>query len=375
MGMKQKMGMTMNTQIVMTGAVVVLGTVVATTGLAFSQPEYLHFMRHRDSNGNLMIAPAQPHPIHSEVQEPAMTPAALPTAPMVSPDAVVNTPIEQKSQESMATPAALPETPLESTDAVVTAPIAQEGQEPVAGTAALPESPLESPDAVVTVPMIPEGQDSSSVIQKTAVPSQPKLFEQLRANWGMSALDVKANQTMAPSWELRTPVLGEFEQRIAYRTEIEGIDTSLSYTFYQDQLAQAKYVFEPQHDDSSHFIQDFHAVQNWISQSYGAPTSVQEIWLDTLYQYDKSLWGQALMRGHLVMVSEWKTGESRIALVLNGGDDLVGLVADFSSNHIKLPAPLVEEISHLNTPVPEITETQSKVPETTETQPKPEVSL
>ena len=124
-------------------------------------------------------------------------------------------------------------------------------------------------------------------------------------------------------------------------------------------------MFEPQHEDSSNFIHDFHAVQDWINRSYGAPTSVQEIWLDNLYQYDKSLWGQALMRGHLVMVSEWKTPESRIALVLNGGDDMVGLVADFSSNRIKLPEPLVEEIPSTDTTVPEMTETQ----------PKPDVSL
>ncbi|MGD9851915.1 MAG: hypothetical protein AB7T38_11655 [Nitrospirales bacterium] len=355
----------MNTQIVMTGAVVVLGTVVATTGLAFSQPEYLHFMRHRDSNGNLMIAPAQPHPTHSEIQEPAVTPAALPTVPQESPDTVATAPKAPAGQESVSTSAALPEVSQESSDAVATAPKAPAGQESVSTSAALPEVSQESPDAVATAPMTSEAQNPSSVVQKTAMPSQPKLFEQLRADWGMSALDVKANQTMAPSWELRTPLLGEFEQRIAYRTHIEGIDTSLSYTFYQDQLAQAKYVFEPQHDDSSNFIHDFHTVQDWISQSYGAPTSMEEIWLDNLYRYDKSLWGQALMRGHLVMVSEWKTVDSRIALVLNGGDDLVGLVADFSSNHIKLPDPLVEETSPADTIVPEITEAQ----------PKPEVSL
>ena len=88
----------------------------------------------------------------------------------------------------------------------------------------------------------------------------------------------------------RWPRMRACPQRLAYRTQIEGIDTSLSYTFYQDQLAQAKYVFEPQHEDSSNFIHDFHAVQDWINRSYGAPTSVQEIWLDNLYQYDKSLW-------------------------------------------------------------------------------------
>jgi hypothetical protein len=96
-------------------------------------------------------------------------------------------------------------------------------------------------------------------------------------------------------------------------------------------------VFEPQHDDAVEYVQDFHTLKNWISQSYGSPTSVQEIWLEKLYQYDQNLWGQAVMRGHLVMVAEWKNPGTDIVLVLNGGDDTVGLVADFASTTFVVP--------------------------------------
>jgi hypothetical protein len=196
-------------------------------------------------------------------------------------------------------------------------------------------------------------QSQPSVIQKTVVPAQPQTFERRSTEWGMNAQEVKLNEPVQPVWELQSPVLEPYEQRIGYRRQIEGIDASLTYTFYEDQLAQANYLFEPKHDDAVDYVNDFHTVQNWITESYGMPTSVQEIWLDTLYQYDQSLWGQALLRGHLKMVAEWRNDITNITLLLDGGEDTIGLMADFDSVAVIAPAsmeakvieeiPLVEE--------------------------------
>jgi hypothetical protein len=200
------MGTVMKTHLFLIGALSVLGTSLLTTSYAASPSEYLHFTRHRDSNGNLLMAPTQ-------------------------------------------------------------------------------------------------HQAESSVMQKTVMPSQPKTFERRSTDWGMSVQEVKENEPVQFSWELQSPVLSDNEQRVAYHTQIEGVEAALTYTFYENHLGQAKYVFEPQHDDAVEYVQDFHTLKNWISQSYGSPTSVQEIWLENLYQYDKNLWGQAVMRGHLVMVA------------------------------------------------------------------------
>lgn len=230
----------MKTHLFLIGALSMLGTSLLTTSYAASPSEYLHFTRHRDSNGNLLMAPTQ-------------------------------------------------------------------------------------------------HQAEPSVIQKMVMPSQPKTFERRSTDWGMSVQDVKENEPVQSSWDLRSPVLSNYEQRVAYHTQIEGIEAALTYTFYEDHLGQAKYVFEPQHEDAVEYVQDFHTLKNWISQSYGFPTYVQEIWLEKLYQYDESLWGQAIMRGHLVMVAEWKNPGTDIVLVLNGGDDSVGLVADFASTTFVVP--------------------------------------
>jgi len=223
-------------------------------------------------------------------------------------------------------------------------------------------------------------QSQPSVIQKTVLPAQPQTFERRSTDWGMNAQEVKMNEPVQPSWELQSPVLENYEQRVAYRSQIEGIDTALTYTFYEDKLAQANYLFEPKHDDAVEYIQDFDTVKNWITQSYGTPTSVQEIWLDPLYRYDQSLWGQAVMRGHLKMVAEWRNDTTQITLLLDGGDDTIGLMADFDSVAIVPPDssessvmvvyPTMEETPIEETPVTEerpMGETPMEAPSVEET--------
>ncbi|WP_342349404.1 hypothetical protein [uncultured Nitrospira sp.] len=256
----------MKTHLSLTGAVVMLGTTLLTTSLAYEASEYLIFTRHRDSNGHLLAGPThhQAHP---------------------------------------------------------------------------------------------------SVIQKTVVPAQPQALERRSTEWGMNAQEVKLNEPVQPVWELQSPVLEIYEQRVGYRRQIEGIDASLTYTFYEDQLAQANYLFEPKHDDAVDYVQDFHAVENWITQSYGMPTSVQEIWLDSLYQYDQSLWGQALLRGHLKMVAEWRNDTTNITLLLDGGEDTIGLMADFDSVAIIAPAPMEARVIEGNPVVDDVSIGESSVSE------------
>jgi hypothetical protein len=196
-------------------------------------------------------------------------------------------------------------------------------------------------------------QAQLSVIQKTGIPAQAQTFERRSTDWGMNAQEVKLNEPVQPTWELQSPILEAYEQRVAYRRQVEGIDVSLTYTFYEDQLAQANYLFEPTHEDAADYVQDFHTVKEWITQSYGMPTLVQEIWLDSLYQYDQSLWGQALLRGHLKMVAEWRNDATSITLLLDGGEDTLGLMADFDSMAVIAPAPMEAKVIEEIPPVEE----------------------
>src|SRR5690606_8150922 len=122
----------------------------------------------------------------------------------------------------------------------------------------------------------PHSQLPSLSKQKTSNSAIPKMQEGRRTEWGMNAQEVKIHEPVQPVWELQYPILGHDEQRVAYRSQIEGIDASLIYTFYEDKLSQANYWFEPTHDDLAEYVHDFHMVKNWIIQFYGKPTMVQD---------------------------------------------------------------------------------------------------
>ena len=141
--------------------------------------------------------------------------------------------------------------------------------------------------------------------------------------------------------ELQAPILTAGDSRLGYRAVVEGIETFLSYSFTNNRLVTAKYLFESNHEDERLYLADYETVKNWIVQAYGPPQSEEQLWLDDLYHYSEELWGRAVVRGHLTMVAEWEVNGTSIILLLNGGDDSVGLMADFTSQEAPSPSQLV----------------------------------
>ena len=180
-----------------------------------------------------------------------------------------------------------------------------------------------------------------SIIKKTVIPAQPKAFTLHDHRWGMTVPEVKANEKASVSWELHAPTLNLGEDRLGYYKTVEGLETFVSYTFTDNQLTNTKYIFEPGHQEEVQYLENYETVKNWITRTYGSPKSEEVIWLDDLYKYAEELWGKAVVRGHLTMVAEWEVEGTSIVLLLNGGDENIGLVADFSSQDSSLPQQLV----------------------------------
>ena len=189
-----------------------------------------------------------------------------------------------------------------------------------------------------------------SIVKKTVIPAQPtQLTESTFRNtkWGMSIPEVKTNETAKFSWELQAPILTAGDYRLGYRTTVEGIDTFLSYSFSNNQLTTAKYLFDSNHEDETLYLEDYENIKNWIVQTYGPPRSEEQLWLDDLYRYASELWGRAVKRGHLTLVAEWEMEETTVVLLLNGGDETVGLMVGLTNNEspsstqlVSLPAGL-----------------------------------
>ena len=179
------------------------------------------------------------------------------------------------------------------------------------------------------------------LVKKTVIPAQPKNYTFRNTQWGMSIPQVKTNETAKFSWELQAPILTAGDSRLGYRANVEGLEAFLSYSFTNDRLMTAKYLFDSNHEDELLYLEDYQIVKNWIVQTYGPPQSEEQLWLDDLYHYSEELWGRAVVRGHLTMVAEWDVNGTSIILLLNGGDDSVGLMADFTSKDAPSPTQMV----------------------------------
>jgi len=174
--------------------------------------------------------------------------------------------------------------------------------------------------------------ESTDVMKRTVLPSLPGTYTFRNANWGMSISDVKDKETGKFLWELDSRPLSPGEHRLGYQARISDLDTVLTYAFEHDRLINAKYIFDTNEArNDAQPLWSYNKVKSWISQTYGPPQSEEKLWSNELYRYAPELWGRALMRGHLTIVDEWSVDGTSIVLVLNGGDDSVGLIAEFSN--------------------------------------------
>ncbi|GJL64532.1 MAG: hypothetical protein NPIRA04_31860 [Nitrospirales bacterium] len=182
-----------------------------------------------------------------------------------------------------------------------------------------------------TTPSYSNGE-SPEVMKKTVLPSLPGTYMFRSTNWGMSISDVKDKETAKFLWELDSRPLSPGEHRLGYQARISDIDTVLTYAFENDRLINAKYIFDPNEGkNDAQPLWSYKKVKSWISQTYGLPQSEEKLWSNELYRYAPELWGRAVMRGHLTIVDEWNVDGTSIILLLNGGDESVGLIAEFSN--------------------------------------------
>ncbi len=315
------------------GLVVAFVTSMSISGLAGDFDQFLHLVKHRDMNGNLVV------PEHSDVSPTKQAPVPQATSHekgtlQMPPDSQVDsdvepTPVMHRVSEPSATVAPDVHTPPQTVSHV----------EPTHVNQSVAESHQAVPyDETASVEEAVEefsNDEADGSMKKIVLPFQPGRYAFRSTNWDMSIHEVKATETADFLWELDSQTLLAGEHRLGYRTSVEDVDTVLTYSFENDRLINAKYVFETEEvENDAQPLSDYKKVKNWIIQTYGPPQSEETLWVNELYQYAPELWGRAIMRGHLTMVSEWKVDGTSIVLLINGGDESVGLVAEFSStNH------------------------------------------
>ncbi len=307
--MTQKSTNMMNPSILNQYLVLVFVLTMCPYSFAGQYDDLIYFVNHRDANGNLVVPQGQKSSQMDFVPDVESTTSSQATSqtPMTPQPVSHVTPVTEFQER---------EVPQDSQHDMEMPQASELGE----------NSNDERPD----------------VIHKMAMPNPAKRYAFGHANWGMSVPEVKTKETADFSWELNAPVLLAGEHRLGYQTQVEGIDTFLAYTFEHDHLKSTKYLFETGYaENEAQSLSHYKTVKAWIMQTYGSPHAEGTLWVNELYRYAPELWGRALMRGHLTFVDEWDVDGTTITLVLNGGDEAVGLMAEFMTKNLSRPRELV----------------------------------
>ena len=142
-------------------------------------------------------------------------------------------------------------------------------------------------------------------------------------SWGMTTAQVLDSETDAP-FDSTTDTL-------AYSVEVADLDAYAAYSFIDDTLVSAGYLFTEEHSNDNMFIKDFEKVKNILQRKYGEPSEDVLRWSNDLYKDREDDYGFAISAGHLTMIARWQAERTTIALVLSGDNYEISHVVLYES--------------------------------------------
>lgn len=145
--------------------------------------------------------------------------------------------------------------------------------------------------------------------------------------WGMSPEEVEEA-------EVADNFLDESDETLYYYDNVYDLDGILCYSFDQDQLCSAFYMFQQEYTDNNDYLNDFEKIHEDLLVKFGQPVIDRMEWTNQTYQKDSSKWGYAISLGHALLYCTWETENSEIELMLFGQDNTCHLVLGYSSLEI-----------------------------------------
>jgi hypothetical protein len=125
-------------------------------------------------------------------------------------------------------------------------------------------------------------------------------------DWGMSRDEVKDAETSVFE--------KENEITLTYRTEIDGIKSSIVYKFSpKDQLISSYYYFFL--NDVSEYINEFKEIKQDLTNKYGESTDETE-WISEKRGNDDESWTKGLNNKEVSINYSWDTDSASVALIL-----------------------------------------------------------
>ena len=157
--------------------------------------------------------------------------------------------------------------------------------------------------------------------------------------WGMSLDEVREIE--------EAKLIQEKPDRLIYDTKIADMDAFVIYTFHQDKLKDAGYIFHQDHSNKNVYIDDYDKTKNLLTKKYGNPDSAEVVWHNDLYADDPDQYGFAVSIGHLELISIWENDEQVIYCSLRGDNYTIAHTIRYDSKELAKEARSAEEKSTL----------------------------
>ncbi|MBB2922723.1 cold shock domain-containing protein [Cellulomonas cellasea] len=139
--------------------------------------------------------------------------------------------------------------------------------------------------------------------------------------WRSSQRDVRAAEGAAPSSD--GPDLMVFDGAVA------TIPCRIVYIFVEGELSRGKYMVTRYSDEQ--YLDDFFTLSALLTEKYGEPHEINDIWRDSTYRSDSSMYARAISYGHLSLYRTWSLPHTDVDLGITAEDYSISLVVQYQS--------------------------------------------
>ena len=171
------------------------------------------------------------------------------------------------------------------------------------------------------VMMVGCGSNSAANVSGVSIKQEEVEYDFRNSNWGDSIDDVKKNEDLKLSAEIKDDNLLVYSDG-----KIVNLDVTVIYGFNKnDELDNGFYNVNVTHTNNNLYIDDYEDIKESLSIKYGEPSYDDMEWNDDLYKGNPDDYGFAVSLGDLQYSSGWKVNNTYITLTLKGDNNDIDL--------------------------------------------------
>jgi len=147
-----------------------------------------------------------------------------------------------------------------------------------------------------------------------------------KADWGMSKEQVKNIEV--------NKLFKETDEFLAFNGIIGGYECIMYYNFAYDKLISARYIITQKRDKSIKYIDDYELIKSGLNAKYGIAKEDETVWKSDMYRKDYNNWGEALIKGQLILFSSWLLDNTSIFYTINASSGDLEHILEYNSRNL-----------------------------------------